>query len=263
MDKILLHVFSKRQEKGFFDPLEKSSSSICGYKWIRHRFTIMEVPKIDSDIYMLGSFGDKVGLEKCVEGGTIDMSALDVYSRSPLHWAARAGRSECCTYLMSIDIDKNGADNAGMTPILHAAQAGEEITVKLLLDNECDGTAVDNNGNSAMHYATAKGILGMVQNLNASGVSLTLKNKAGFTPAHVSSQNGQLVITRYLVKMLETKDVDVGNESGNTPLHIAASCGFTNICKCLLASGCDPSKTNSNGSKPVDMATGTAGGCFA
>jgi ankyrin repeat protein len=214
----------------------------------------MEQPKVDSDIHMLGCFGDRDGLAKCADGGT-DMTATDMYGRSSLHWAARAGHDECCTYLMGIDLDKNAADAAGMTPLLHAAQNGMEITVKILCDNGCDANIVDNNGNSAMHYACQKGILGMVQCLNEKGASLlTLENKCGFTPAHVSSQNGHLVITRYLVKMLEAKELDSGNKAGNTPLHIASACGFKNICKTLMDAGCDANKTNGSGKQPVDMA---------
>ena len=225
-------------------------------------FNNMEQPKVDSDIYMLGCFGDRAGIEKVVEGGTIDMTAPDKFGRSPLHWAARAGRNECCTYLMGIDLDKNAADDAGMTPLLHAAQNGMETTVKMLCDNGCDANSLDNCGNSAMHYAVSKGILGMVQCLKEIGGSLTSKNKSGFTPAHVCSQNGQLVITRYLVKMLEGKELDIGNEAGNTPLHIASACGFKNLCKNLLEAGCDANKTNSSGEKPVDVATGEAASAF-
>lgn len=221
----------------------------------------MEQPKVDSDIYMLGCFGDRDGLAKCADSGT-DMTATDMYGRSPLHWAARAGRNECCTYLMGIDLDKDAADDAGMTPLLHAAQNGMETTVKILCDNGCDANSMDNCGNSAMHYAVSKGILGMVQILKEKGASLTSKNKSGFTPAHVCSQNGQLVITRYLVKTLEGKDLDIGNEAGNTPLHIASACGFKNICKNLLEAGCDANKTNSSGEKPVDVATGDAASAF-
>jgi ankyrin repeat protein len=222
----------------------------------------METPKIDSDIYMLSSFGDRAGLEKVVEAGEIDVTTPDAYGRSPLHWAARAGRNECCSYLISIDLDKNAADAAGMTPLLHAAQNGMETTVKLLVDSGCDANSLDSNGNSAMHFAVSKGILGMVQNLKESGVSVLLQNKSGFTPTHVSSQNGQLVITRYLAKILDANDLDTANESGNTPLHIASACGFGNICKVLLECGCDASKTNRDGLKPADIATGKAGSCF-
>ena len=218
---------------------------------------------VDSDIFKLASFGDKAGLIKIIDGeNEFDITTPDIYGRSPLHWAARAGRNECCTYLINMEIDKNASDSAGLSPLLHAAQAGMETTVKLLVEADCDVNVQDSNGNTAMHFAVSKGILGMVQILKEKGASLSLKNKTGFTPAHIAAMNGQLVIARYLVKMVDVKELDSKNDSGDTPLHIASSCGFPNICKEYLTGGCDKEITNGNGSKPLDVATGAAAKCF-
>ena len=219
----------------------------------------MEQPQVDSNIFALASFGDRAGLEKCVEAGEVDLAAPDLYGRSPLHWAARMGRNDCITYLIGKELDKNAADAAGMTPLLHAAQNGKETTVKMLLDAGCDPHAADVNGNTAMHFAVVKGILGMVQNLEEHEASLTSKNKAGSTPAHTSSQNGQLVITRYFIKQLAGgAGLDEANAAGDTPLHVAAKCGFGLICGILVEGGANAGATNGQGLTPAGVATGSA-----
>ena len=70
----------------------------------------MEQPKVDSNLMMLASFGDRVGLEKCVESEESDITQPDQYGRSPLHWSARAGRNDCCQYLIETNVDKNSSD---------------------------------------------------------------------------------------------------------------------------------------------------------
>ena len=222
----------------------------------------MEVPKVDSDLFALASFGDRQGLEKAASADGADIAAVDIYGRTPLHWAARAGRDSCISYLLEQDADIDASDGAGMTPLLHAAQNGKESTVNALLDAGCDAKAEDLNGNTAMHFAVVKGILGMVQSIEAKGVSLSAKNKNSSTPSHIAAQNGQLVIARYLIKQLGHDAVSESNKNGDTPLHLAAKCGFGNICSIFLEAGADPQATNNAGQKPKDCAIGSSAKAF-
>ena len=218
----------------------------------------MEQPKIDSDLFGLASFGDRAGLERACEAEGADLSALDCYGRTPLHWAARAGRDSCVAYLIEQELDLDTADAAGMTPLLHAAQNGKESTVNQILEAGADAKAADVNGNTAMHFAIVKGILGMVQALEAKGVSLTEQNKNGSTPCHIACQNGQLVIARYLIRKLGQEASATANEAGDIPLHTAAKCGFSAICSILIEAGADVAAANGAGQKPQDVAVGKA-----
>lgn len=213
---------------------------------------------MDSDLFALASFGDRQGLEKAASADGADISAVDMYGRTPLHWAARAGRDSCVSYLLEQDADIDASDSAGMTPLLHAAQNGKESTVNVLLEAGCDAKAEDLNGNTAMHFAIVKGILGMVHSLESKDVSLSIKNKYGSTPMHTACQNGQLVIARYLIKRLGGDSVSESNNNGDTALHLAAKCGFGNICSILLEAGADSQATNSAGQKPKDCAVGSS-----
>ncbi|MBK6419315.1 MAG: ankyrin repeat domain-containing protein [Ignavibacteria bacterium] len=48
-------------------------------------------------------------------------------------------------------------------------------------------------------------------------------------------------------------DVDVIDERGNTPLHIAAMCGNITAVKKLIEAGADPTARNHNGDTPLDL----------
>ena len=62
--------------------------------------------------------------------------------------------------------------------------------------------------------------------------------------------------------MLDKNDMDATNDVGNTPLHVASSCGFNNICKVLIDAGCARDLKNASGLTPMEVATGTAARAF-
>ena len=72
----------------------------------------MEQPRIDRDLFSLASFGDCAGLQRACEAEDADPSATDAYGRTPLHWAARAGRNDCIKYLIEQELRRTAADTS-------------------------------------------------------------------------------------------------------------------------------------------------------
>uniref|UniRef100_A0A8C5VV54 Ankyrin repeat domain 55 n=1 Tax=Microcebus murinus TaxID=30608 RepID=A0A8C5VV54_MICMU len=61
-----------------------------------------------------------------------NLQALDVDDRTPLHWAAAAGKEECVQSLLELGMDSNLRDINESTPLAYALYCGHTACVKLL-----------------------------------------------------------------------------------------------------------------------------------
>ncbi|CAO2592609.1 Ankyrin repeat domain-containing protein 55 [Lemmus lemmus] len=75
-------------------------------------------------------FGDIINdLAKVPE---CNLQALDVDDRTPLHWAAAAGKAECVQSLLELGMDSNLRDINESTPLAYALYCGHTACVRLL-----------------------------------------------------------------------------------------------------------------------------------
>uniref|UniRef100_F7AES6 Ankyrin repeat domain 55 n=2 Tax=Ornithorhynchus anatinus TaxID=9258 RepID=F7AES6_ORNAN len=58
--------------------------------------------------------------------------ALDVDDRTPLHWAAAAGRADCVQTLLQLGVDSSPRDTSENTPLAYALFCGHTACVRLL-----------------------------------------------------------------------------------------------------------------------------------
>ncbi|KFO32131.1 Ankyrin repeat domain-containing protein 55 [Fukomys damarensis] len=61
-----------------------------------------------------------------------NLQALDVDDRTPLHWAAAAGKAECVQSLLALGMDSNLRDINESTPLAYALYCGHTACVQLL-----------------------------------------------------------------------------------------------------------------------------------
>ncbi|XP_007942358.1 ankyrin repeat domain-containing protein 55 [Orycteropus afer afer] len=61
-----------------------------------------------------------------------NLQALDVDDRTPLHWAAAAGKADCVQSLLELGMDSNLRDINESTPLAYALYCGHTACVKLL-----------------------------------------------------------------------------------------------------------------------------------
>ena len=62
-------------------------------------------------------------------------------------------------------------------------------------------------------FSTAKGILGLVQAIQAAGGDQNVENNAKVRPIHVAARTGQIVILRHYIK--NGVEVDAQDNAGN------------------------------------------------
>lgn len=61
-----------------------------------------------------------------------NLQALDVDDRTPMHWAAAAGRADCVQTLMQLGVDSSPRDINENTPLTYAMYCGHTACIKLL-----------------------------------------------------------------------------------------------------------------------------------
>jgi len=132
--------------------------------------------------------------------------AVQQSNHSALHWAAYHGRSN--TLLMLLNV---GAD------------------VRAPVGN--------NKGLTALHVASAKGQLIILEILIQSGADVNAQTSAGITPLYKDVSNGFECITRLLIENGADFMTTRYGPNKSTLLHIASFFGFTTIVQLLLEKG--------------------------
>ncbi|AXT20867.1 hypothetical protein D7030_11100 [Flavobacteriaceae bacterium AU392] len=134
---------------------------------------------------------------------TTDINVKDRRGRTLAHYAIGCRQEKTLDFLIKRGIDVNVGDNQNHTPLFVTVQfRNDELFKKLLAANA---------------------------NINV-----------GTSPLHRAVINGDLDFVKQLVN--DITDVDVLNDSGNTPLAIAIRQGSTEIAEFLIAKGADKNK---------------------
>lgn len=138
-----------------------------------------------------------------------------------LHIAARSGNDRIVSLLLQYNADCNEIDGHGMTPLAHAVECGRENVVRLLLLRGARIHCIDGADNapanrrmqrrSALHWA-------VLQRLES--------------------------ILAVLLKHCREKllPVDIYDDTGRTPLHVAVNSQFEPGVRILLQFGADPQR---------------------
>ncbi|XP_008553344.1 ankyrin repeat domain-containing protein 27 [Microplitis demolitor] len=107
-------------------------------------------------------------------------------------------------------------------------------------------------GETALHYASAIGLVELVQILLDAGANVnsrtTNKNR---TPLHIACLYSQIQVVKLLLNCC-TIDINVSDYTGDTPLHLAAKNGDSNIAELLLRHGADINCRNFKGATALD-----------
>jgi ankyrin repeat protein len=168
-----------------------------------------------------------------------DMDGRDHDGRTPLHFAAMAGKIDVVEFLVTRSHEamrERDRDDFGETPLHVAAAKGKIDVVKLLLERWPQGMqAMDGGRTTPLHYAARAGETNVVRLLlERWPEGLRAKNGAGNTPLHLAAGFG---LTVELVRLLAEswpEGVRERNVFGRTPLHMAAGLSTTEIVRFLV-----------------------------
>jgi ankyrin repeat protein len=192
------------------------------------------------------------------------LRAVDVSKKSPLHHAAREGRTSVADYLITKGFKVNARERTLKTPLHYACLFGHAVlagtiylTGDLLLKKGADIVAKDCSGRTCFHFAccswsseTIALVLGLKPEL------INLGDNIGRTGIHYAVWNScdsQVDILRTITE--RGGKINQTDDYGKTALHYAAEGGRARAIPILIQKGADMSIRETRTHKtPLELA---------
>ncbi|KAF4528734.1 hypothetical protein B566_EDAN016902, partial [Ephemera danica] len=154
------------------------------------------------------------------------LNQKDSHGSTAMHYACKYNNTEVEKILLSHDnCQINVHDDEHQNPLHYASKRGN---LKYLLSLNCSVNVQDVNGKTPLHLASMYFNVEIIKELlQRDGTLLNQQDKDGRTPLHcVFEDVGSYVTTRYetvscLLNFPEC-DINLTDNKGNTPLHLAA-----------------------------------------
>ena len=131
----------------------------------------------------------------------------------------------------------------GQTDLMGAAYYGDAEEIALILALPCDIDAQDHHGFTALMFAAMMGHTEAVQCLIEHGAALELLSPSDrYTALMHAVRGGHTATVKALLQAKADPDVHQNDSTFDTPLTLAASCGFLPIVRVLVGAGADVSR---------------------
>lgn len=212
--------------------------------------------------------GGRTPLHNAARGGKTEMVRLfllkgacidvldDSLCASPLFLAAEGGHEAAALVLMAAGADVDLRCLVMRWSVAHmAAKLGLMEVLRVLIENGADVNATDTAGLSPLHVAAMLNQLPAINVLVEAGANVNARSLGGYSPLHEAACN--LYREALLALLKHGAEVNAQEGRGQTPLHYAAREGGTQgaavVVDSLLRSGADETIANTDDELPSDV----------
>lgn len=149
--------------------------------------------------------------------------------------------------------DINARDNENNTPLHQAASAGNVARVEFFLEQGMDINDGGSADYSPLQLAARYGHVELARFLIQGGANVNLRQRVpnGNAPLHTASWRGDTAVALLLA---HGAPINVRNDTHETPLHVAALCGQTEVVELFLSHGATVNATDNKGKTPLQYA---------
>ena len=238
--------------------------------------------KAHEALHRAAAWGHIQNVQLLIECGA-DINAVNKCGQTPLHTAA-GGYQDCpelCEILLKHGAKMDAKDKDGNQPLHLACKQGHSGAEKLLVAYGADVTVTNVDGHTPvhlvrqhlvgtneeggahlqLHVAAKMGHVETVQQLLDSGADVNTVIKHGRTLLHTIA-DGWLDCPELCDMLLKHGGrIDLVDEDGNQPLHLACRQAHTEIGKWLLCHGVDANGMNKHYQTPLHIAAGGRENC--
>ncbi len=144
---------------------------------------------------------------------------------TPLHRAARIGKTEKVLELIELGADIDAQSNGGITPLHRVASHGHTETVRALIKAGAKIEARCVGGATSLYYAAQNGQTETALALIKAGAEIEAQDNADRTPLCSAAEFGQTETALVLIQA--GADVNARNNKGETPAQAARKSGRT------------------------------------
>jgi ankyrin repeat protein len=157
---------------------------------------------------------------------------------TPLHWAVLTNQEEIVSLLLSRGAEIQPTSTSGYPPLHDAVYGGNIRIIKLLIDRGADLYAADQLGKRPLDLAIERGHAQIVPLLK---------------PLHLAAGSGDLIRVKNIVEKTP-KSLNLKDERGWSPLHLAVKNGHLEMVKFLIDRGAEINARGVRGVTPLRMA---------
>lgn len=149
---------------------------------------------------------DLESVRKLLSEYHVNVNCKNNLDRTALHWASANGNIDVIEKLVEDGADLESKDKYGMRPVLWAAWFGHLEAIKVLITG---------------------------------GATPLCTNKQGMGILHCAAQNNHVGVMNFIFESLENMNINEGEITGRTPLHLASEAGHIEAVMRLIDMSCD------------------------
>ncbi len=178
-------------------------------------------------------------MEWLLEQGA-DIEAGNPHGETPLFMAAMNGFIDCMDWLVRHGADINRRDGYGTTPMVTAVMRQNGAAARWLKEKGASIRVASEDGRTLFHYAAdftdfrdhselgapvrgnpmADRYFDILDWLKSEGLDVDVRDDDGYTPLHLAAANGDIVAMQWLKE--NGADLNLGDNDGQTPVLCAA-----------------------------------------
>ena len=235
-------------------------TDLIKFSIIKGRFDSLSTfryPKNGNTIIHVAAFrGDCELLKDLLKRG-MNVNIRNAEGDTPFHLAAKSvsnNRMKILKILLDHGFNINIKNNLGRNALHFLITNYDQSIFKLFIENGIDINAVDNNGVTPLSLAFADDGSYLIYDFIENGADLNVKDEKGNYIIHKvlrsDSFNGTSKFNLIKILLKKKVEINVVDEYGNSPLHIAASQEFFEIVKLLVDNYADTDILNREKDKP-------------